>query len=276
MNANALGQYLRARREQLRPEDLGLAWNGRRRVPGLRREEIAFLAGISPDYYLRLEQGRDSNPSLQVIDSLAHALQLDAQATTHLHRLARPSLSGREHEPLESVSASMQELIACWLTPAFVHDRYLNVLAANATASALSPMYRPGCNVVKATFMDPDYRTLIRDWEATARGSVGRLRASAGPELDDPTLVNLVEELSASEEFRRLWERHDVDHFTIRTHCFDHPIVGPLELRVERLAVLEAPRQILIVCHAEPGSSSERALARLAELTACVDPQGAV
>jgi transcriptional regulator with XRE-family HTH domain len=272
MNAKALGQYLRARRERLRPEDVGLTWSGRRRVPGLRREELAFLAGISPDYYLRLEQGRDNNPSAQVIASLARALRLDPHATAHLHRLAHPSLYGRTDEGLESVSTSMRDLIACWpTTPAFVHDRYLNVLAANAAASALSPAYRPGINIVRATFMDPDYRTLFRRWDVVARGGVGRLRDLAGPDLDDPVLVELVEELSVSEDFRRLWERHDVDHFAVRTHWFDHPIIGPLELRIERLALLEASGQILIVCHAEPGSPSEHALLRLAELAARAD-----
>jgi transcriptional regulator with XRE-family HTH domain len=266
VNGSPLGQFLRAHRERLSPEDVGLAWSGRRRVPGLRREELAFLAGISADYYLRLEQGRDNSPSVQVIDSLARALRLDPHATSHLHRLAHPSLYERTVQELEPVSPSMQDLIACWpTTPAFIHDRYLNVLAANAAASALSPSYRPGINLVRATFMDPDYRALFRRWDVVARGGVGRLRDLAGPHLDDAVLVRLVEELSASEEFRRLWERHDVAHFTVRTHWFDHPIVGPLELRIERLALLEATRQILVVCHAEPGSPSARALIRLAK-----------
>jgi transcriptional regulator with XRE-family HTH domain len=275
VNGSALGQFLRARREQLSPDDVGLAWSGRRRVPGLRREELAFLAGISPDYYLRLEQGRDNTPSVQVVDNLARALRLDPHATAHLHRLAHPSLHARATEGLETVSTSMQDLIACWpTTPAFIHDRYLNVLAANAAASALSPMYSPGINVVKATFMDPDYRKLVRHWDVTARGSVGRLRDLAGPDLDDPVLVKLVDELSVSEEFRRLWERHDVNSFTVRGHWFDHPTVGPLELIVERLTSLNARGQILTVLHAEPGSPSERALTRLAELAAQPDLPG--
>jgi transcriptional regulator with XRE-family HTH domain len=269
VNGSALGQFLRAHRERLRPDDVGLAWSGRRRVPGLRREELAFLAGISPDYYLRLEQGRDNTPSVQVIDSLARALRLDQHTTAHLHRLAHPSLYERAAEELESVSTSTQDLINCWpTTPAFIHDRYLNVLAANAAASALSPMYSPGINIVKATFMDPDYRKLMRHWDVTARGSVGRLRDLAGPDLDDPVLVNLVQELSVSDDFRRLWERHDVNSFTVRDHWFDHPIVGPLELLVDRLTSLNARGQILTVLHAEPGSPSERGLARLAELAA--------
>jgi transcriptional regulator with XRE-family HTH domain len=139
--ANALGEFLRARREQLRPEDVGLAAGARRRVAGLRREELAMLAGISSDYYLRLEQGRDTNPSAQVVDALARALQLDVKATEYLHQLANPSVSGRGAAATDATDG-LAELIDQFPMPAIVANRCLDVLTANPVARALSPGLR--------------------------------------------------------------------------------------------------------------------------------------
>ena len=263
----ALGQYLRARRALVRPEDVGLPHAGRRRVPGLRREELATLAGISPDYYLRLEQGRDHRPSQQVIEALARALRLDEHATTYLHSISQPS-ARRRPEERERAPGSIERLIASWTnTPAFVHGRYLDVLAANALASALSPIFTTGVNLVQAVFLEPDVRTLWRDWPALAEAVVARLRVLVGGDLDDPRLGELVAELSVrSEEFQRLWARQDIQVPTSRPTTFDHPLVGTLELQPERLAILGAEGQLLIVCHAEPGSPSEQALLRLADI----------
>jgi transcriptional regulator with XRE-family HTH domain len=265
-----LGQYLRARRELVRPEDVSLPDGGRRRVPGLRREELAMLAGISSDYYLRLEQGRDHHPSAQVIDALARALQLDEDATAHLHALSHPPAARRRPDERERAPASIERLIASWPnTPAFVHGRHMDVLAANALALALAPVFRPGVNLIRAVFLDPAMRDLYGDWEDVAQSAVARLRVLVGPDVDALHLRELVDELSRrSDEFRRLWARHDIQVTAAHRQTFNHPVVGPLELQPERLAIIGSEGQVLIVRHADPGSPSERALARLAGMTA--------
>jgi transcriptional regulator with XRE-family HTH domain len=248
---------LRARRELVRPEDVGLAKFGRRRVPGLRREELATLAGISSDYYLRLEQGRDHHPSAQVIDALARALSHPAEPQ---RRLEKP----------EQAPTSIKQLIACWSnTPAFVQGRYMDILAANALALALSPVFSPGVNLVRATFLDPEVRRFVGDWEVVAHTAVARLRALAGPDVEDPRLAALVAELSVrSDRFRRLWARHDIEPVAIPTRAFNHALVGLIELRADQLAIAGTERQLLIVYHAKAGSPSERALCLLAGMAA--------
>jgi transcriptional regulator with XRE-family HTH domain len=265
-----LGQYLRARRELVRPEDVGLTRFGRRRVPGLRREELATLAGISSDYYLRLEQGRDRHPSPEVVDALARALQLDEDATAHLHSLSRATASRRCPPNRERAPAWIERLIMSWpTTPALVHDRHLDVLAANALASALVPHFRPGVNLVRELFLDPEVCKVFIDCDAIFHAGVAGLRALAGPDLDDPRLAELVAELSAcSDRFRRLWARHDVRGKPSESHTIDHPRVGLLTVYPERLAIASADGQILIVYHADADSTSERALLRLAALIA--------
>ena len=163
-SSTALGEYLRARRELVRPEDVSLPNVGRRRVPGLRREELAMLAGISSGYYLRLEQGRDHHPSAHVLNALARALQLDEYATAHLHSLSQPTVARRRTGESERAPESVTRLITSWsTTPAFVQGRHMDVLAANALASAVSPVFSPGVNIVQATFLDPEVRRLVGD-----------------------------------------------------------------------------------------------------------------
>jgi transcriptional regulator with XRE-family HTH domain len=268
--STGLGEYLRARRALVRPEDAGLPAVRRRRVPGLRREELATLAGISSDYYLRLEQGRDQHPSPQVIDAVARALQLDEDATAYLHVLAQPDAAARRASQLERALPSIAQLIASWPgTPALVQNRHMDVLAANALASALSPVYSPGVNLVRATFLDPEVRRLSGDWDNAARTAVARLRALAGPDIKDPRLVELVGELAVrSDQFRRLWARHDIEVTAVPARTIHHPLVGSLELQAEWLAITSAEGQFLVVYHAVPGSPSEQALTRLAGLVA--------
>jgi transcriptional regulator with XRE-family HTH domain len=210
---NAIGEYLRARRELVRPEDIGLPDGGRRRVPGLRREEVAMLAGVSADYYVRLEQGRDQHPSEQVIEALGRALQLDEDGVAHLRRLGAPAARRRRppRRP-ERVPAGILELLdSLETTPAYVYGRYLDVLAANPLATALVPYYRPGVNLVRAAFLDPMIDETHGDRDLATKTAVAALRALTGPEVDDPQLEELVGELSVrSERFRRLWARHDV------------------------------------------------------------------
>jgi transcriptional regulator with XRE-family HTH domain len=265
-----LSQYLRARRALLRPADVGLSPGSRRRVAGLRREELAILAGISPNYYLRLEQGRDRHPSPQVIDALARALQLDVDATAFLHSLSRPEPETRERARYEQVAASIEWLIDSWrYTPAFVHDRHMNILAANRLAVALTPPLRPGANAVRVMFMEPAMRPLYDDWEDAAGETLGRLRVLVGRDVDDPALCELVRDLSEhSEDFRGMWARHDITVTTPPSRIYNHPAVGRLKVLYEVLAIAGTDHQVIHVRHCEPGSPSERALNRLADMAA--------
>ncbi|WP_369362528.1 helix-turn-helix domain-containing protein [Streptomyces sp. CG4] len=261
---NALGEYLRARRELTDPAEAGLSVVGVRRTPGLRREEVATLAGISADYYLRLEQGRDRNPSAQVLEALARVFRLDAPATQHLLSLstARPAASRRPRR--EVVPSGVRQLLDVINLPAFVESRRFDVLAANRLATAVSPNIRPGANRLRAIFLDAAERDLHPDWEQVARGIVAGFRASVGGDVDDPRIVQLVGELSlASEPFRRLWARHDVTALAGGRMRLRHPQVGLLELRREKLPINDSGGQILAIYHAEPGSASARALESL-------------
>jgi transcriptional regulator with XRE-family HTH domain len=267
---NSLGEYLRARRELVRPEDVGLVPGARRRVPGLRREELALLAGISSDYYLRLEQGRDHSPSPQVVDSLARALQLDADASTYLHELARPRPRRAQRPRPERVPAGIAQLLDSLPMPAFVQGRYMDILASNAIARALSPSFTPGVNMLRALFLNPADRELHQDWERATAGVVASLRLGIGPEAaDDPYLASLVGELSLrSERFRKLWARHDVKRRGGGTSHMLHPIVGTLHLRREKLGINGTDGQILLIYHAEPGSETAQALTLLGSYSA--------
>ncbi|MFK0159417.1 helix-turn-helix domain-containing protein [Streptomyces sp. NPDC090499] len=269
---NPLGEFLRARRALIRPEDVGLPGGGLRRVPGLRREEVATLAGISSDYYLRLEQGRDRNPSVQVLEAVARVLQLDADATTHLVGLAqeRPSPgagSGRSRQ----VPTSLLQLIDGWpRNPAYVQNRYYDCLAANALATALTPSFRPGVNLLRAIFLDPAERELHRDWEELTSEAVAALRSTAGADVDGPRLRDLVGELSlGSERFRTLWARHEVRPRRGRLSHLTHPEVGDLDLRSHKLSVDGTDGLNMVVFHAEPGSRSAELLGILGSLAAC-------
>lgn len=229
-----------------------------------------MLAGISPDYYLRLEQGRDHHPSPQVLDALARALQLDAEAAAYLHTLTQPQKPSGDSEATEQAPASLVQLIASWTNAAaLVHGRYLDVLAANALSTALSPVLAPGVNLVRAVFLDPEVRRLVGDWEASALRTVARLRALMGPKIEDARLADLVSDLSArSASFRRLWALHDIKVAARPFVTFNHPVVGSIDLRAETLAIIGAEGQRLIIYHADPGTASERALIRLARMAA--------
>jgi transcriptional regulator with XRE-family HTH domain len=267
---NRLGEFLRARRELTRPGDFGLPSSGRRRVPGLRREEVAMLAGVGVDYYVRLEQGRDKHPSEQVIDALARVYSLDDEGVAHLRELARPvTRTRRRPRRPERVSPSLLRLLDAWPnTPAMVVGRYLDVLANNQLAAAVNHCCVEGRNQVRVVFLEPEARHIYADWPTIAVDTVASLRAGAGADLDDPRLTDLVGELSLkSEDFRRLWARHDVRAKTTGTKRFLHPMVGELTLSFESFSVNGAPGQQLIVYHAEPGSPTEQALALLATMS---------
>ena len=233
-----------------------------------------MLAGISPDYYLRLEQGRDHHPSSQVLDALARALQLDAEAAAYLHTLSQPQRPTDDSGETEQAPASLVQLMTSWTnTAALVHGRYIDVLAANALCTALSPVLAPGVNLVRAVFLDPEVRRLVADWEASALRTVARLRALMGRNIEDPRLADLVSDLSArSASFRRIWALHDIKVAARPLVTFNHPVVGPIELRAETLAIIGAEGQRLIIYHADPGTASERALIRLARKMASGEP----
>ncbi|MGX1809359.1 helix-turn-helix transcriptional regulator [Nocardia sp. NPDC055321] len=260
---NQLGEFLRARRALTRPEEFGLAGGGQRRVAGLRREEVALLAGVSADYYVRLEQGRDKRPSEQVLEALARVFALDEEAAAHLRGLARPAARRRRaaRRP-EKVAAGLLRLMESWPhTPAVVLGRHLDVLAANPLAAILNACSVPGVNQVRMVFLDPQAREVYPDWPVIAADTVASLRATAGDDLDDPRLVELVGELSLrSADFRRLWARHDVRAKAGGVKRFRNPLVGELTLSYETFTVTGASGQILIAYHAEPGSASEQNL----------------
>ncbi|SEF20264.1 Helix-turn-helix domain-containing protein [Amycolatopsis pretoriensis] len=273
---NLLGDHLRARRELLTPAQAGLPVTGLRRVPGLRREEVAMLAGISADYYLRLEQGRDRNPSRAVLESLARVLRLDDDTTAYLVGLteAKPRRPRRRRK--ESVPPSIVKFLAALSLPAFVEGRYLDVLAANPLAAAISPRLVVGANRLRDVFLDPAEQALFPDWAAATQGLVAGFRQSVGTETQDPRFIELVGELSLnSPRFRELWARHDVANRRGATVRFDHPQVGELVLNREKLLVSEAPGLVLAVYHPDPGTDAADKLALLASATlAPVTPIG--
>jgi transcriptional regulator with XRE-family HTH domain len=263
---NLLGDYVRARRELVTPEQVGIPVWGVRRVPGLRREEIAMLAGISADYYLRLEQGRDRNPSVQVLESLARVLQLDHDATAYLLRLGADKPRRHRRRPRkETVPPGIAKLVATLPLPAYVEGRYFDVLAANALATALSPRLAAGANRLRDVFLDPAEQALYPDWENATAGMVAGFRESVGTDTDDPRFIELVGELSlASPRFSRLWARHDVEACEGAPKHIDHPQVGGLQLNRERLGIGSTAGQTLVVYHPDPGTDNADKLALLA------------
>jgi transcriptional regulator with XRE-family HTH domain len=275
-SGNALGEFLRARRETTSPDRAEQPWSGRRRTPGLRREEVAQSSGVSTDYYARLEQGREKHPSAQVVHALARALGLNSEESAHLHRLARTD-RGPGPGPVRRgggavVAPSLLRLMDGWLhTPALILDRRLDVLAGNRLGRALfaAMLDQDEVNLVRFTFLNPAARDFYPDWERVARSGLAALRAGSGGLMNDPRLTELVGELSLkSAEFRDLWARHDVQGKAHEAKTFSHDQVGELTLAYDSFTVDSAPDQQLIVYQAEPGSPSQQALALLGTVAA--------
>jgi transcriptional regulator with XRE-family HTH domain len=264
---NGLANFLRARRDLVKPADAGFPDGEHRRVAGLRREEVAMLAGISTEYYLRLEQGRERQPSDQVLNALAQALKLSDDATDYMRNLARPGPRRRQGSA-QRVDPDAMALIDTWhFTPAYVKDYRLTVLAANPMAQALVPYFTPQTNLLRAVLLEPEMRTQLRNWSAISAVLVSQLRFTlAEDSSSDPELQSLIGELSiASERFRTLWARHDVKRKTSGPVLLDHPQVGPLDLRYQVFPIPET-RQYLVAYHAERGSPSEERLHLLSSL----------
>ncbi|MEV7935192.1 MULTISPECIES: helix-turn-helix transcriptional regulator [unclassified Kitasatospora] len=265
---SALSEFLRTRRAQLRPEDVDLPdYGGRRRVAGLRREELAHLAGVSVDYYTRLEQGRVGNPSEAVLDAVARALQLAPDESGHLHRLARPTRRAprRRTAPQQPRPSLLRLLDQLDHVPALVMGHRMDVLAWNRAAVALFGDYGAlpveDRNIARGTFLDPASRELYGDWTACARENVAFLHLEAGRRPHDPLLAELVGQLCVhSEEFRHLWAEHPVADKTSGRKLFHHPIAGPLDLAYDTLRPADDPDQALVTYTADPHTPSDDAL----------------
>lgn len=269
-----LSEFLRSRRARLKPEDVGLPDFGRRRrVPGLRREELAQLAGVSVAYYTRLEQGHGQNVSIEVLDSIARALRLSDTERDHLTHLAKPNTKKKRRavRAAQKLRPQLQMLIdAMDGVPAFFVGRRMDILGWNSMAcallgdlAALPPQER---NMARMVFLDPGARDLYLDWEGKALEVVSMLRLCAGCYPDDPQLSALVGELSVkSDEFRTLWAAHTVQEKGHGTKRLRHRLVGELTLLYETLRLPDDPDVSLVTYHAEPGSASEESLGLLAK-----------
>lgn len=271
--ANPLGEFLRARREALDPALLGLPDHGRRRrARGLRREEVATLAGVSTDYYTRLEQGRERRPSARIVDALGRALRLDDAAITQLGRLAEPSSrhsAERGGRPGgETVGPSLRRLMDAWTTtPAFVLGHALDVLALNPLAGALFADFERADNLARMTFLDPAARLFHRDWDRAAGSLAGSVRRAEDAHPSSARLARLTGELRLrSPEFTRLHAGSEAPAETHEAWSVHHSSVGDLTVDLESFTVDAAPDQRLVVCHAAPGSRSADALALLGAL----------
>jgi transcriptional regulator with XRE-family HTH domain len=271
-------EFLATRRAKITPQQAGLSHYGRnRRVPGLRREEVALLAGVSVDYYVRLEKGNLGGVSDSVLDAVARALQLDDAERVHLFDLARaPSITPRipRRRASQQIRPSVQRVLDSMNgAPAFVLNGRLDILAANALGLALfSPIYaqpaRPPNNAW-FIFLDSHATEFFRDWDKVANDAVAMLRAEAGRDPHDRGLSDLIGELSTrSEEFRVRWAAHDVRIHTTGVKLLHHPVVGDLELTFESFPFAGDPAQSLLTYTAEPGSPSEDALNLLASWAA--------
>jgi len=275
-------EFLSTRRAKISPEQAGLPTYGgdRRRVPGLRREEVALLAGISSEYYTRLERGNATGVSDSVIDAIAHALQLDDAERTHLLDLLRAAgTTRRPHRrpARQRVRPTVQRVLDSMVgTPGFVLNGRLDLLAANQLGFALfSPIYadpaRPP-NTARFLFLDPQATEFFGDWDKVANDTVALLRAEAGRDLYDRQLSDLIGELSTrSQEFRARWAAHHVRIHTTGIKRFHHPVVGDLELAFESFPLAADPSQSLLTYTAEPGSPSQHALRLLASWAATTD-----
>jgi len=277
-----LREFLTTRRARVQPEDAGLpALSGRRRVAGLRREEVALLAGISVEYYTRLERGNAGGVSEEVLEGVVRALRLDEAERAHLYDLVRAvntNRSPRRGPSQERVRTTVQQILDAMVgVPAYVRNGRLDVLATNGLGAALysevldDPVRPP--NVARFLFLNPRGLQFFLDWETIANDAVGILRAEAGRDPFDKRLTDLIGELSTrSDEFRVRWAAHDVKFHRTGTKRLHHPIVGDLVLAYEALDLPGDTGQRILAYTAEPGSASHQALQLLASWSATPEP----
>lgn len=254
-----LGDFLRASRARVDPADTGLITTGSRRVAGLRREEVAVLAGVSADYYARLEQGRERNPSGPVVGAIGRALRLDADASGHLYRLAGLGTGMALDSSRDLVHPALLQLLNAFPTAAaYVLSPALTVLATNPIAAGLLSPFIGTDNMVRVIFERPEARTVFVQWSTVAGATVHALRLNAGQYPDDPQIRELVSDLLAnSEEFGALWKDQTVGGLA-RTHkVFQHPQIGRVELTYQTFDVRDAPGQQLLVGTPTAGTSAD-------------------
>jgi transcriptional regulator with XRE-family HTH domain len=269
--------FLTSRRARITPEEVGLPTYGTRRVPGLRREEVATLAGVSVDYYNRMERGNLSGASESVLDALAGALRLDEAERAHLYDLARasqPSARSHRRSPKRNIRPSVQWMLDSMTgAAAFAYNARLDAVASNqlgrAFYSHLFEGARHPANFARFVFFDPRAREFYADWERAARDSVAILRSAAGRDPFDRDLSDLVGELSTrSDEFRGHWATHNVRLHNQGEKRFNHPVVGELELSYNRFELPADPGLAIVAYTAEPGSKSAEAFSLLASWAA--------
>lgn len=270
MSDSALGTYLRARRAATPPEVTTQHASGFRRVPGLRREEVAVLAGLSVDYYIRLEQGREKHPSAQVIDALSRALNLNIDARAHAYRLAGHTPPEALAMPSQAVDQELVGLLETWeTTPAYIIDRTTDILAENEMARALHSGFSESDNLARMTFLDPAGLDFYVDWERAAHSAVGYLRLATGHDPKNPRLLALISELTMfSGAFRTLWDQQNTRGKTRESKQLRHPDVGVLTLNYTAFEVGGNAGQQLIVHFAAPLTRDADVLALLGSLAA--------
>jgi transcriptional regulator with XRE-family HTH domain len=272
---NALGDFLRASRAGLDPDDAGLVGGrGTRRVPGLRREEVAVLASVSADYYARLEQGRERSPSSQVLDAVGRALHLDSDARGHLYRLAGMNPNLRAGSSRDLVDPALLTLLDSFpAAAAYVLGPTFDILATNAVAAALlSPFATAGdeapLNMLRVLFQHPEAKSVFVEWDVLTRSTVHALRLNAGFDPGNPAILAVVEEMLGIEAFQTLWEDQTVGGLTRTYKIFMHPAVGRIELTYQTFEVRDAPGQQLLVGTPAAGSPSADSLALLGTMHA--------
>jgi transcriptional regulator with XRE-family HTH domain len=258
---STLGAFIRAHRSRLSPDDVGIRSYGERRVPGLRREELAQLAGLSVPYLARLEQERDRRPSSQVLGALATALRLSPDEARFMHQLVSSPSPHAANRPANAVSDATREILDGLADrPALLLSACRDVLAATPVASALCPGFVPGENILQFVFLDPRAKHVYINWTDVATEAVRTLRTATNP-ADGPERQQLVSDLSAgSQEFARLWARFEVREKTIGIKRFRHPDLGEIALDYSTLTLNDSTGQILSVYRATPGSPAEAAL----------------
>ena len=272
-------EFLTSRRARITPDQAGLrVYGDNRRVPGLRREEVALLAGVSVDYYTRLERGNMSGVSESVLEALARALQLDDAERSHLFDLARASqatsATPRRRPAKQLVRPSVQRILDAMTAPAFVRNGRLDLLAGNRMGYALYPHVVPGqpTNTARFVFLDPRSQDFYSDWDHVADEVVATLHSEAGRDPYDRKLSDLVGELSTqSQDFRTKWAAHNVRFHDTGVKRLHHPIVGDLELTYEAMVLSADDGLMMFAYTAEPGSKSEESLNLLASWAATHD-----
>jgi len=264
-----LADFLRSRRRHIAPNQAGLQATGQRRTPGLRREEVSLLSGVSLTWYTWLEQGRDIKPSRQVMDALARTLRMSIAEHAYVLRLTGHANDGQLEEPAGAMPAHAQRLIdALGASPAYAITPYWSILGWNRAYEALYPnvarVPASDRNLLWLVFTDPDVRDLLVDWKTDSRRFLTQFRAEAGSRIHESAFADLIARLhDANEQFRVGWASHDVEQFESTQRRFEHPSAGTLLLEHHRLSLADHPDLHLIIYTAAPGSGTARRMAEL-------------